>query len=153
MRSSTAVILILAGSVAGSATGYWCPGVLQGHGGGTTDNYCCVPGSQATISKCPGWPLCNRAAIVVGGTATSDCSASVPVTTSNYDELISSASSKYLKSGGDDTPATATSTSDDANSTDDDSESDTGTANGAAITAVPLLAPICAGAMAYAAMG
>ncbi|KAJ4249072.1 hypothetical protein NW762_012404 [Fusarium torreyae] len=151
MRYFTTVALL---SFTTSVAGYWCPGAIEGHGGGTIDNYCCV-GGQLTISRCKGWPICHGSATIKprAAEATPDCSASIPVTASDYDDLVSSASSKYLKSGSG-APATATSTSDDATSTDSGSQNDEGSTNGAAMNFATMLAPVGAGMMAYAvAMG
>ncbi|KAF4449290.1 hypothetical protein F53441_7408 [Fusarium austroafricanum] len=85
------------------------------------------------------------------------CSASVPVIASDYDERVSSASSKYLKGNGD-AKTTATKTSGDADATDnssainDDSPSQKISDNGAAVVLPTMVVPIAAGMPAYAMM-
>ena len=72
--------------------------------------YSCV-GGELTLSTCPGWPICTGSGTVDTATQTESCVTRIPVTQSDYSELISSYSESL--SGGGSGGATATATGDD----------------------------------------
>lgn len=95
--------------------GQACPGSIQGNGGGVDDNYCCVGGS-AQVSNCPGWPICSGAPTTTAKPVS--CATKITLTDSDYFELVSSASSKYLDGNGSiKASATATSEGNEAQAT------------------------------------
>lgn len=137
-----------------------CPGVLE-------EDYCCV-GGHLTLSNCKGWPICKGPRTV---TQTSvSCSTKVFFSADDYDDVVSSASSKYLTDGWDATTTGSHESEQTADSSDsgnqDDSSSDgasaasktdeastsTGTDNGAFMPAATMLVPVAAGVMAAAAL-
>ncbi|KAF4956956.1 hypothetical protein FGADI_3368 [Fusarium gaditjirri] len=91
-----------------------CPGVLNN----PSDNkaYCCV-GGELDLSTCEGWPICTGSSWEAKPMS---CYASIPVSTSDYDSRVKSASSRYLN-GADasttDDASSATSTGDSAKDT------------------------------------
>ena len=136
-----------------------CPGSIEGSGTGTQDNYCCV-GGNVTVSVCAGWPICTGPTTVDLATRTPTCATTVPLTASNYDAQVSSASSKYLDKdgkitasagGGSGSNSGPTATGTGVTATGQDSATSTSN-SGAGVTAAAMLAPIYGGVLAYAAM-
>lgn len=69
-----------------------CPGVMR-------NNVCCV-GGNLNLETCEGWPICKGPDTIDLATSTLSCATEIPVTVSNYDDLVSSASSKFLDKAG-----------------------------------------------------
>lgn len=153
-----------------------CPGALfPDDTGDTDDEYCCI-GGDVTVSDCPGWPICKGPKTVNVATQTPNCGVKIATTVSNYDDLVSSASSRYLNDAG---SITATATGDDmpvetgdssfsatgsstlsvsttsgtrADSTPTGGSDDDDSNGGPGMLGATLLGPICGGVMAYAAL-
>ena len=129
-------------------TTYLCPGVAEITQG--SNGYCCV-GGQVNNTNCEGWPICQGPATITHSTV---CATEIPFTASNYDDLVTSASSMYLNSDGSITAtaggsgaALATSTSSGSSASSQPSST-----AGAMKAAATLLAPACMGLLAYAAL-
>lgn len=90
--------------------GIFCPGVLQDVRitDSATDGSCCV-GGELTLSNCLGWPICTGPTSFNPGTTTLSCATVIPLSASDYRQLISSASVSFF--GSQQVPATVTSTS------------------------------------------
>ncbi|KAF5022645.1 hypothetical protein F66182_5321 [Fusarium sp. NRRL 66182] len=71
-----------------------CPGVLVVDGNNV--DYCCV-GGDLDLSTCEGWPICTGSS---WSPKTRACSTTVPVTASDYESRVKSASSRYLADAG-----------------------------------------------------
>jgi hypothetical protein len=67
-----------------------CPGVLNN----PPDNkaYCCI-GGELDLSTCEGWPICTGSS---WEPKSMSCYTTIPVSASDYDSRVKSASSKYL---------------------------------------------------------
>ncbi|KAF9768203.1 hypothetical protein IL306_014526 [Fusarium sp. DS 682] len=86
-----------------------CPGVLNNSGDGKA--YCCI-GGTLDLSTCEGWPVCTGSS---WEPKTHSCYTTIPVSASDYDSRVKSASSKYLngaEASATDDAASASSTSD-----------------------------------------
>ena len=94
LAASAGLLALLAASVAARN----CPGSIQNDGNSGNDQYCCI-GGHVTVSVCPGWPMCTGPT-TVNPMAKPSCATKVPWTASNYDQLVSSASSRYLNAQG-----------------------------------------------------
>ncbi|KAF5551925.1 hypothetical protein FPHYL_9070 [Fusarium phyllophilum] len=92
-----------------------CPGVLNN----PPDNkaYCCV-GGKLDLSTCEGWPLCTGSS---WEPKSMSCYTTIPISASDYDSRVKSASSRYLNGGVEasatDDASSATSTGDSAKDT------------------------------------
>ncbi|KAF4345023.1 hypothetical protein FBEOM_897 [Fusarium beomiforme] len=89
-----------------------CPGVLNNHG--DNKGYCCV-GGELDLSTCEGWPICTGSSWKA---KSQSCYTTIPLSVSDYDSRIKSASSKYLNGN----EATATDDAASASSTGDKSK-------------------------------
>ena len=74
----------------------------MGHDTGTTDNYCCINSpattSTSSLSICTDLQCVKTHTISIPKiTGTPSCGASIPLIATNYDDLVSSATSKYLQ--------------------------------------------------------
>ena len=76
-----------------------CPGVL--YVASSDSSACCVGGTiqPLTLSDCDGWPVCQGPVTVTQTSEPLSCATVIPVTDSNYDSLISSASASLKNSG------------------------------------------------------
>ncbi|EWG49021.1 hypothetical protein FVEG_08645 [Fusarium verticillioides 7600] len=91
-----------------------CPGVLNN----PSDNkaYCCV-GGELDLSTCEGWPICTGSS---WEPKSMSCYTTIPVSASDYDSRVKSASSRYLngaEASATDDASSATSTGDSAKDT------------------------------------
>ncbi|KAK9444211.1 hypothetical protein VB005_01958 [Metarhizium brunneum] len=79
----------------GSSSGVTCPGVLHATANSQGSNtYCCV-GGTLNLSNCPGWPACTGPTSFDPKSTTLSCASTVPLTASDYNARVSSASDSY----------------------------------------------------------
>lgn len=90
-----------------------CPGAIVATEVSSTKGvYCCVEKDKATVtaSMCAGFPFCSDSTAVGMTIATPACLAFVPVTASNYNELLASATAGTSESHSDSHSTSATAT-------------------------------------------
>lgn len=91
-----------------------CPGVLNNPSNNKA--YCCV-GGKLDLSTCEGWPICTGSS---WEPKSMSCYTTIPVSASDYDSRVKSASSRYLngvEASATDDASSATSTGDNTKDT------------------------------------
>jgi hypothetical protein len=70
------------------------------------EGYCCV-GGDLNLSTCEDWPLCISPLTAKPDTISMSCATKIPIMASDYNSLVESASSKYLRDRGGTEPSPA----------------------------------------------
>ncbi|RVX70923.1 hypothetical protein B0A52_06080 [Exophiala mesophila] len=129
-----------------------CPGAMVVQG--TTATYCCVGGTGFSMSFCEGFPFCSSTDTMSTTTsamsiATPTCQTTIPLSATNFDQLVESASRSLASASGSASAAATASTGSTASSTGTGTGSQAQQTQNAAAQGIKVSSAALVGAMVF----